>query len=107
MVYSFQATVAARGYHNYKITTWDQAKVGDKVLVGIESDKKLKEIDPYILLFQQNIGQPTNQTVGHIPREISRHVYFFFQYEHGHIDGTVKPIDYRPSISQLEDYRFH
>ena len=35
MVYSLQATVAARGYHVYKNTTWDQAKVGDKVLVEI------------------------------------------------------------------------
>ena len=40
MVYGFQATVAARGYHIYKNTTRDLAKVGDKVLVKIESDKK-------------------------------------------------------------------
>ena len=40
MVYSFEATVAALGYHVYKNTTWDQAKVGDKVLLEIESDKK-------------------------------------------------------------------
>ena len=47
MVYSFQATVAARCYHVYKNTTWDQTKVGDRVLVEIESDKKLKKIDLY------------------------------------------------------------
>ena len=47
MVYSFEATVAALGYHVYKNTTWHQAKVGDKVLLEIESDKKSKEIDPY------------------------------------------------------------
>ena len=39
IVYSFQATVAARGYHFYKNTTWDQDKVGDKVLV--KNQKKL------------------------------------------------------------------
>ena len=44
MVYSFQATVAAQGYHVYKNTAWDQAKVGDKVLVEIESDKNLKNL---------------------------------------------------------------
>ena len=37
------------------------------------------------------------KTVGHFPREISRHIYFFLKDEHGHTDGTVKSIDYRPS----------
>ena len=96
MVYSFQATVAARGYHVYKNTTWDQAKVGDKVLVEIESDKKSKEIDPYCCSIRTSVNQQI-KTVRHIPREISRHVYFFLKDENGHIDGTVKSIDYRPS----------
>ena len=60
MVYSFQATVAARGYHVYKNTTWDQAKVGDKVLIDIESDKKIKR-NLSVLLFHQNISHPANQ----------------------------------------------
>ena len=99
MVYSFQATVSAQGYHVYKNTTWDQAKVGDKVLVEIESDKNSKEIDPYCCSIRTSVNQQI-KTVGHIPREISRHVYFFVKDEHGHIDGTVKSIDY--SLSQLE-----
>ena len=96
MVYSFQATVAARGYHVYKNTTCDQAKVGSKVLVEIESDKKSKEIDLYCCSIRTSVSQQI-KTVGHIPREISRHVYFFLKDENGHIDGTVKSIDYRPS----------
>ena len=96
MVYSFQATVAARGYHVYENTTWNLAKVGEKVLVEIESDKESKEIDPYCCSIRTSVNQQI-KTVGHIPREISRHVYFFLKNEHGHIDGTVKPIDYRPS----------
>ena len=59
MVYSFQATVSARVYHIYKNTTWDQAKVGDKVHVKIESDKNSKEIDR--IAIYENINQPTNQ----------------------------------------------
>ena len=74
MVYSFQATVAARGYHVYKNTMWDQAKVGDKVLAEIESDKKSKEIDLYCCSIRTSVNQQI-KTVGHIPREISRHVY--------------------------------
>ena len=97
MVYSFQATVAAWGYHVCKNTTWDQAKVADKVLVEIESDKKSKEIDPYYCFIRTSVNQQI-ETVGHIPREISSHIYFFLKDEHGHIDGTVKSIDYRPSL---------
>ena len=77
MVYSVHATVAARGYHVYKNTTWDQAKVGNKVCVETSVDQQIK-------------------TVGHIPREISRHVYFFLKEENGNIDGTVKSLEYRP-----------
>ena len=89
-------SVAARGYHVYKNSTWDQAKVGDKVLAEIESDKKSKEIDPFCCSIRTSVNQQI-KTVGHIPREISRHVYFFLKDENGHIDGTVKSIDYRPS----------
>ena len=92
MVYSFQATVAARGYHVYKNTTWGQAKVGDKVLVEIESDKKSKEIDPYCCSIRTSVNQQI-KTGGHIPREISRHVHFFLKDENDHIDGTVKSIE--------------
>ena len=97
MVYSFQAIVAARGYYVYKNTTWDQAKVGDKVLVEIESNNKSKEIDPYCYSIRTLVNQQI-KTVGHIPSEISRNVYFFLKDEHGHIDGTVKSIDYRSSL---------
>ena len=96
MVYSFRARVAAPGYHVYKNTTWDQTKVGDKVLVEIESDKKSKEIDPYCCSIRTLVNQQI-KTVGHIPRKISRHIYFFLKDEHGHVDGTVKSIDYRSS----------
>ena len=92
MVYSFQVTVAARGYHIYKNTTWNQAKVVDKVLVEIESDKKSKEIYPYCCSIRTSVNQQI-KTVGHISREISRHVYFFLKDEHGDIDGNVKSTD--------------
>lgn len=41
------------------------------------------------------VGSPDMlKTVGHIPREISRHTYFFLKEEGGTIDGIVQ---YRPS----------
>ena len=61
--------------------------------VGSKNQKKL------IRIAVPSEHQSTNKikTVGHFPREISRHVYFFLKDENGHIDGTVKSIDYRPS----------
>lgn len=96
MVYSFHATVAARGYHVYKNTTWVDAKAGDKVRVEIENDKESKNIDPYCCAIKASVDKQV-RTVGHIPREISRHVYFFLKEENGSIDGSVKSIQYKPS----------
>ena len=96
MGYSFHATVATRGYHIYKNTTWAEAKADDKVRVEIETDEKSKKIDPYCCAIKASVDQQI-QTVGHIPREISRHVYFFLKEENGSIDGTVKSIQYKPS----------
>ena len=48
MVYSFQATLSARGYHIYKNTTWEQAKVGDrnrlKFLLKLRATKNQKKL---------------------------------------------------------------
>ena len=37
------------------------------------------------------------KTVGHIPREISRYVYFFIKEENGKVFGTVKSLKYKVS----------
>ena len=37
------------------------------------------------------------KTVGHIPREISRHVYYFIKTEGGFVNGSVISTKYRPS----------
>ena len=37
------------------------------------------------------------KTVGHIPREISRHVYFFIKTEGGSVNGNVLSVKYQPS----------
>ena len=94
MVYSFPATVAARGYHISKSTTWDQAKVKEKVLAEIGSKKKNKNkknqkklICITVILEHQSI-----KTVVHITGEMSQHVHFFLRDGHGYIDETVKSV---------------
>ena len=45
--YNFQATIASRGYHVYKETTWSNAKVNEKVKIEIESNQSSIAVDPY------------------------------------------------------------
>ena len=45
--FSFTTVVASRGYHIYKTTSWNKAKVGDKVTVELETTALSLEADPY------------------------------------------------------------
>ena len=45
--YNFEATIASRGYHVYKETTWSNAKVNEKVKIEIETKQTLITIDPF------------------------------------------------------------
>ena len=93
--YSFKAKVASRGYHVFKETTWAHASVGDRVVVEVETNQTSVNIDPYSCAVLCN--NVNNNTVGHIPREISKHVYFFIKDEGGSVDGHVLSTIYRPS----------
>ena len=45
--YNFQTTIASRGYHVYKETTWSKAKVNEKVKIEIETNQSSIAIDPF------------------------------------------------------------
>ena len=75
MAYSFQAKIAALGYRVYKNLAWSNANQGDFVTVEIETDKESKKIDPYCCAIMVDI-LPRLKTAGHVPREISRHIFF-------------------------------
>ena len=97
MAFTFTAKVASRGFHVYKNTTWNDVKEGDKVVVEIERNPKSKEIDPYCCAIKTSLSSGELKTVGHIPREVSRHFYFFIKEEGGRVDGSVQSTRYRPS----------
>ena len=98
MAYSFKAQVAPRGFHVYRNITWTDVKQGDSVSVEIETNEESKKVDPYSCAIKALVGQPPQlKTVGHLPREISRHVFFFLKEENGRIEGTVHSKKYRPS----------
>ena len=94
---SFQAKVFARGYHIYK-NKRKEAKYGDKVLIGLETDEKSIEIDPYYCSTKAMVDRPHQlKAVGHILRGTSRHVYLFLKEESDQIYATVHSVNYRPS----------
>ena len=60
--------------------------------------KVKKKIDPYACAIRAKEEYFKGwKTVGHIPREISRHVYFFIKSEGGSANGTVISTKYRTS----------
>ena len=82
----------------YKNTTWTNAYAGQRVAVFIETNRNSIEKDPYsCAIKKKNPNFSVWDTVGHIPREISRHVFYFISAEKGSIAGTVMSTDYRNS----------
>ena len=79
-MYNFKAIIASRGYHVYKETSWSNAKINEEVKVELETK------NPYFSDWK---------TVGHIPREMSRYVYFFIKEENGNVSGTIKSLKYK------------
>ena len=96
--YNFQATIASRGYHVYKETTWSNAKVNEKVKIEIETNQSSIAIDPYACAV---IGKEKCfdrwKSVAHVLREISRYIYFFTKKGNGKITGNLKSLNYKPS----------
>ena len=86
---SFSAEIGNRGYHVYKDISWKSIYANQLVAVQKETDNKSLQIDPYccrITIRRAHKIGPV--TVRHIPREISRFVYFFL-HEGGAVSGTV------------------
>ena len=98
--YSFQAKIASRGYHVFKETTWTEAKVDVKI--EIDTNKKSINIDPYARAIRaKNHFFDIWKTVGHIPREISRHVFFFVKEEGGGGGVLLPGLFYRQNTDLL------
>ena len=96
--FTFTATVASRGYHICKTTSWINAKVGDKVTIELETTASSLAIDPYACVIRIKNKCIFNLiTVWHILREISRHVHFFIKRKDEKVNGYVKSLTYRPS----------
>ena len=100
-MYSFSAEVGSRGFHVYRNTSWNQIYVNQAVVVHKEKNIVSLQIDPYCCAITiTRIDKIGPVTIGHIPREISRFVYFFY-HEQGAISGTVVATE--PRISPIPE----
>ena len=88
--------VASREFHIYKNTTWENVEIGQEISVQLETNADSKKIDLYCCAIKTMVSGKL-ETVGHIPREVSMHTYFYIKEEGGCIDGSVLSTRYRPS----------
>ena len=78
----FSTEIGSRGYHGYRDTIWRDIRVNQPVVVCQETNPLSKVYDPYcckITISRRDRIGPV--TVGHVPREISRYVYYFLHEE--------------------------
>ena len=98
-MYSFSAEVGS--YHVYRDTSWNQIYVNQAVIVHKKKNIVSLQIDPYCCAITiTRVDKIGPVTVGHIPREISRFVYFSL-HEQGAISG--KFVDTEPRISPIPE----
>ena len=72
----------------YESVYWENVKAAEKVTIEIKTNKDSIKIDPYYSVVKAMLGNPLKvATVGHIPQEISRDVYFFLKEEGGKVKG--------------------
>jgi len=98
---SFSAEIGSRGYHVYRDTTWRNISLHQQVGVAKETNELSIEKDPYCCKITiTRVDRIGPVTVGHIPRELSRFV-FYFLHEGGSVFGTVAGI--APNISPIPE----
>ena len=89
--------IASRGWHVYGKTTWKKPFKGQKVFAMKAENKEALESDPCAVAWKIRFHDKVMpQTVGHVPREISRPIYYFLTYG-GEVCGEVADEKYRPS----------
>ena len=96
MSFSFQTKVASRGFHISKNKTWENVNMGQETSVQLETNEDSKKIDPFCCAIKTMVFGKL-KTVGHIPREVSRHTDFYIKEEGGRIDASVLSTRYRSS----------
>ena len=93
----YQTTIASRGWHYYGKNVWKSPKVGEVLSAEKEVSKEALSHDPYSVAWKKKSKvKLVPDTVGHLPREISRATWFFIGLG-GKVIGKVFESKYRPS----------
>ena len=79
--------------------------MNEEVKVELETDAKSLSTDPYACVIKAKhsyfIGW---KIVEHIPREISRYIYFFIKEGNGKVFGALKSLRYKCHEFLLDDW---
>ena len=77
---SFTTLIGSRGWHVYQKSTWKNPKKDEALSFEKETDPAALSFGPFSIAFtRRSIEYLIPLTVGHIPVEISRLVYFFLE----------------------------
>ena len=81
MEVSVEMEITARGWHVYGKTVWQSPQKGEKLTAAKEKNKEALDIDPYAVAWMlKRRNKLIPDIVGHVPREISRFIWFFFTH---------------------------
>ena len=79
-MYPFDSKIESREYHVYWNSAWQNAEPSHNLKVERETYKLSKSFNPYACAIKiKHQLFDTWLTVGHFPREIPRHCYFFMK----------------------------
>ena len=92
------AIVVTRGYHIYENTSWTNAKMGEKVIMELETKITSLETNPFAFAIRLKIKFfDSFNLVGHISHKISRPFHFFIKTEGRNINRNNMSLTYRRS----------
>lgn len=94
---SFKTRIASRGWHVYMKSTWKEPKKGEAVFAENDFDRNAVLADSFAVAWKRKlVTKLTADVVGHLPREVSRAVWFFIDHG-GSLAGKVHSPRYYPS----------
>ena len=86
----FTTLISSRGWHVYQKSTWKNPKKDEALSFKKETEPVALRFDPFSIAFtRKSIEYLTPLTVGHIPLEIPRFVYFFLE-RRGKMEAKVQ-----------------
>ena len=99
-MHSFSTDVSSRRYHVYHEASLKNIHLHQHVVVLKEVNNISIDIDPYCRITIKRADRIGSVTVGHVPRELSRFIFYFIQ-EGGSVTGTVASTT--PRISPIPE----